>query len=52
LVVGNFNRMSGMGVESNHVSKHPCGLVEWTITIIVTVSVLLKEVILDDLGNF
>jgi hypothetical protein len=52
LVVGHLNGVSGVSIESDHVSKHPGGLVEWTVTIVFTVSVLLQEVILDDLSDF
>jgi hypothetical protein len=44
--------VSGVSIESDHISKHPSSLVEWTVTVVFTVSVLLQKVILDDLSYF
>ena len=44
--------MSGQVVESDEVPDHADGLVEGAVTIVGRVSVLLKEVVLQKLGNF
>lgn len=44
--------MGSMGVETNQVAQHPGGLVEGAIAIVVTVTVLLQKVVLDDLSHF
>lgn len=51
LVVASFNHVGGMLVEADHVTKHPSGLVEGAVTIVVAVTVLLQKVILDKSGN-
>jgi hypothetical protein len=42
--------MSSVVIERNNVSQHSHSLVEGAVTIIVTVSVLLQEIVLEKLG--
>lgn len=44
--------MSSMGIETDHVAEHPGRLVERAVAVIVTVTVLLQEVVLDNLSDF
>ena len=49
---GRLDSASGSVIETDEVLKHEYGLVEWTITIVGCVAVLLQVIVLDELGNF
>lgn len=49
--IGGLDGLEGVLVEAHHVPEDPGGLVEGTVAIVVGVTILLKEVILDETGN-